>query len=275
MGGDHALTAGAARHRSIGPGLRGDLLSHRRYRGDGRLNEFEGTIVLKTFNEELDRRISGIPLPSLILIEGPNDSGKSVLLYHLLNGCVRLGQRACLFSSEGGGKVLVESMRNLGLETQRYYLSGDLTIIPFGLDQLEVSPETLKRILGYLLAYFRKRGDKFALYAVDSLTLLITGLQEKDTLAFFSDVRELRERSGLSFVFTIHPYSFSQDFMVRLRSMADVHLSLNIREVSGQILKTLQVLKVRGANKATGDVITFEVEPGFGIKVLPYTQVRV
>ncbi|MEN3048484.1 MAG: ATPase domain-containing protein [Candidatus Caldarchaeales archaeon] len=232
-------------------------------------------MVLRTFNEELDRRISGIPLPSLVLIEGPNDSGKSVLLYHLIYGCVRLGRRVCLFSSEGGGRVLIESMRNLGLDATRHYLSGDLVVIPFGLDQLEVSQETLKRFLGRLLAYFRSKGDRYALYAVDSLTVLITGLQEKDTLAFFSDVRELRERGGLSFVFTVHPYSFSQDFMVRLRSMADVHLSLNIREVSGQILKTLQVLKVRGASKATGDVITFEVEPGFGIKVLPYTQVRV
>jgi flagellar protein FlaH len=113
------------------------------------------------------------------------------------------------------------------------------------------------------------------LAAVDSLTALTIGLEDADLLGFFSRLREMRERDGLSFFVTVHTYSFTQDLLIRIRAMADTHLSLSIREVSGQLLKTLQVLKIRGASKSTGDVITFEVEPGFGIKVLPYTQVKV
>jgi flagellar protein FlaH len=233
-------------------------------------------VVLRTYNEELDRRLGGIPLPSVTLIEGPNDSGKSVLLYHLIHGCLKLGLRTCLLSSEGGGKVIVESVENLGLDLKRGFLMGELVVVQLGANRGDLAEEEEKRwMLHSLLDYFNRKREKFKVFAIDSLTALTIGLVDADLLEFFSRLREMRERDGLSFFVTVHTYSFTQELLIRIRAMADTHLSLSIREVSGQLLKTLQVLKIRGASKSTGDVITFEVEPGFGIKVLPYTQVKV
>ncbi len=232
-------------------------------------------VILRTFNEELDRRLGGIPLPSVTLIEGPNDSGKSVLLYHLIHGCLKLGLRTCLLSSEGGGKVIVESVENLGLDLKRAFLMGELVIVQLSADQSEGTSEERRWILHSLLAYFDRKKERFRVFAIDSLTTLTIGLDDSDLLGFFSRLREMRERDGLSFFVVVHTYSFTQELLIRIRAMTDTHLSLSIREVTGQLLKTLQVLKIRGASKSTGDVITFEVEPGFGIKVLPYTQVKV
>ncbi len=232
-------------------------------------------VILRTYNEELDRRLGGIPLPAVTLIEGPNDSGKSVLLYHLIHGCLKLGLRTCLLSSEGGGKVIVESVENLGLDLRRSFLMGELVVVQLGAERRDLAEEEKRWILHSLLDYFNRKKEKFKVFAIDSLTSLAIGLIDADLLEFFSRLRGMREREGLSFFVTVHTYSFTQELLIRIRAMADTHLSLSIREVSGQLLKTLQVLKIRGASKSTGDVITFEVEPGFGIKVLPYTQVKV
>ena len=237
--------------------------------------EDSSKVVLRTFNEELDRRLGGIPLPSVTLIEGPNDSGKSVLLYHLIHGCLKLGLRTCLLSSEGGGKVIVESVENLSLDLKKSFLMGELVVVQLLAEPGDRTDEERRWMLHSLLAYFDRKKEKFKVFAVDSLTALTIGLEDADLLGFFSRLREMRERDDLSFFVTIHTYAFTQDLLIRIRAMADTHLSLSIREVSGQLLKALQVLKIRGASKSTGDVITFEVEPSFGIKVLPYTQVKV
>ena len=240
------------------------------------MNGESGTkVLLRTYNEELDRKLGGIPLPSVTLIEGPNDSGKSVLLYHFVHGCIKAGLRTCLLSSEGGGKVIVESVENLGLDLKRAFLMGDLVVVQLRVEPSVQTAEERRSMLHALLEYFERKRERFGVFAVDSLTALTIGLDEGDLLGFFSRLREMREKDGLSFFVTVHTYSFPQDLLVRIRAMADTHLSLSIKEVSGQLLKTLQVLKIRGASKSTGDVITFEVEPGFGIKVLPYTQVKV
>lgn len=36
--------------------------------------------ILKLNNPELDRKMGGLPLPSLTLVEGANDSGKTIIL---------------------------------------------------------------------------------------------------------------------------------------------------------------------------------------------------
>jgi len=46
-------------------------------------------------------------------------------------------------------------------------------------------------------------------------------------------------------------------------------------EQSGQrLVKTLQVAKIRGATNVTGGIVGFEVEPGFGMRVIPISKAR-
>jgi flagellar protein FlaH len=62
--------------------------------------------------------------------------------------------------------------------------------------------------------------------------------------------------------------------MVRLGSMCDAHLRLRIETMGSKIIKILEVCKVRGAEMTTGNIVSFDVEPGWGIKVIPYSKAR-
>ncbi len=71
-----------------------------------------------------------------------------------------------------------------------------------------------------------------------------------------------------------HSYAFSESMLVRISSMSDAHIRMSIETMGDKLMKILEVSKVRGAQQSTGNVITFDVEPGWGIKVLPFSKAK-
>ena len=65
---------------------------------------------VKSFNGELDRKIGVLRTPFLCLIEGPNDSGKSIIAQQYTYGALNLGFRVLYITTETGTKALINSM---------------------------------------------------------------------------------------------------------------------------------------------------------------------
>jgi flagellar protein FlaH len=72
----------------------------------------------------------------------------------------------------------------------------------------------------------------------------------------------------------VHAYAFEQSTLVRVRSLCDAHLHLRIEQVGERLIKVLEVAKVRGAERNTGDVVSFDVEPGMGMRLIPVSKAR-
>jgi flagellar protein FlaH len=72
----------------------------------------------------------------------------------------------------------------------------------------------------------------------------------------------------------VHTYAFEQDFLVRTRSVCDAHLKVLIEKVGDKLVKTLEVSKIRGAALSTGNILSFDVEPQIGIKIMPMSRAR-
>ncbi len=47
-----------------------------------------------------------------------------------------------------------------------------------------------------------------------------------------------------------------------------------LEEVGDQVVKALEVSKIRGAEKSTGNVISFDVEPNLGMRIVPITRAK-
>ena len=62
--------------------------------------------------------------------------------------------------------------------------------------------------------------------------------------------------------------------MVRLRSTSDAHLRLRLEEAGDKLIKMLEVAKVRGAAKSTGNIIGFNVEPGIGMRMIAVAKAK-
>ena len=51
-------------------------------------------------------------------------------------------------------------------------------------------------------------------------------------------------------------------------------MQLRSEEMGQKLVRTLEVTKIRGADKTTGNIISFEVEPGWGMRLIPISRVK-
>jgi len=225
--------------------------------------------IISTGNDELDKKIGGgIPLRSLTLIEGQPDSGKSVLNQQMLWGSLKNGLSAMVFTTENTVKSLVTQMQSLNLDILDYLLLSRLRIYPID------TRKTRRSLSGGLMPLLTSCAAKGVdLAVIDSITYYVTHASIEEVLSFFEDCKVLCDR-GLSILIIAHSYAFDENVMVRLGSMCDAHLRLRIETMGSKMIKILEVSKVRGANLNTGNIISFDVEPAWGIKVIPYSKAK-
>ncbi len=69
--------------------------------------------ILKLNNPELDRKMGGLPLPSFTLVEGANDSGKTIIIQQFTYGALTAGKRVLYITTEDTAKGLVNNMERL------------------------------------------------------------------------------------------------------------------------------------------------------------------
>lgn len=231
--------------------------------------ESDNESLLKLSNPELDRKIGGLPLPSLTLIEGANDSGKTIIAQQITYGAL-VSNRKVLYITEDTAKGLITNMERLNWSIVDKYLVGRFKITSLNILNMFWNPDVSKYYLIALTNYVRQKTSDFDIIILDSLTHLITHASEKDILDFFSSCRYIVDQVGRTFVINVHPYALSQELMIRVRSLCDGHIILENKTFRDRIVLTMNVAKLKGASKNISEVIGFEVSPAYGIKVLQF-----
>jgi len=225
--------------------------------------------IISTGNDELDKKIGGgIPLRSLSLVEGQPDSGKSVLTQQMVWGSLLKGCSAVVFTTENTVKSLVTQMQSLNLDIVDYLLLSRLWIYP--IDTKKTRRSLSAGLLPMLESYANKGID---VAIIDSLTYYVTHASMEEVLSFFEECKRLSGK-GMGIICVAHSYAFDENAMVRLGSMCDAHLRLRIETMGTKMIKILEVAKVRGADLNTGNIISFDVEPNWGIRVIPYCKAK-
>ncbi|MBN2335515.1 AAA family ATPase [Candidatus Bathyarchaeota archaeon] len=230
--------------------------------------------ILKLSNPELDRKIGGLPLPSLSLVEGANDSGKTVLAQQITYGALTAGKKVIYITTEDTVKGLLTNMERLNWNISEHFLLGSFKITALNTINMKWNEEISKYYLIALTNYIRKRASVYDVVILDSITHLLTHADESDILDFFSTCRFVVDQLGQTFVVTMHPYALQRELLVRTRSFCDGHFVLEIKTFRDRTALTLGVAKLKGATKNVSEVISFEVSPSYGIKILPFSSAR-
>jgi len=229
-----------------------------------------GSRVISTGNPEIDKKMGGgIPVGSLTLIEGQSDAGKSVVSQQMIWGSLNAKRKTLLYTTENTVKSFVKQMQSLSLDISDHLLLGSFKIYP-----IHVAKEgwSTAQVFETLISEIRKNVES-SLVVVDSLTGFVTHTSEEQTIAFFEECKALCEENR-TIVNIVHSYAFDDKTLIRIRSMCDAHLRLRIEEMGDKLIKTLEVAKVRGADKTTGNIVTFEVEPGMGMRIIPVSKAK-
>jgi flagellar protein FlaH len=226
--------------------------------------------IISTGHAEIDKKLGGgIPVGSLILIEGQSDAGKSVLCQQMIWGSLNNKIKVLLFTTENTTKSLVIQMESLGLGMLDHLLMGWLKVFNMKASEVKAQPQdTFETMLGTM-----QKLDDFQLFIVDALTPIVSKSSGEITLAYFEKCKSLCDK-GKTIINVVHTYAFEQDFLIRIRSICDAHFRLMIEKVGDRLLKTLEVAKIRGASQSTGNVLSFDVEPEVGMKIMPVSRAK-
>ncbi|MBI3913786.1 MAG: response regulator [Chloroflexi bacterium] len=230
--------------------------------------EDKQTRMISTGNADLDNKMGGgVPFGSLTLIEGDSGAGKSVLSQQMLYGSLKEGYKVTLFTSENTVKSLVKQMRSLNLDVLDHLLLGNVHVYPIETSRLG------KGATLTITQAMKKEKGRDMIY-IDSLTSSIPESSDKEVLGFFEDSKRLCAGGSTTVLIIIHSHGLTRELLTRLRSLCDAHLQLRTEEVGNKLVKTLEVTKVRGAEQTTGNIVSFEIEPGWGIRVIPINKAK-
>lgn len=227
--------------------------------------------VVSTGSSEIDKKLGGgIPEGSLILIEGSSNAGKSVVTQQLTHGALSSGFRCALYTTENTARSLFRQMASLSLDVTDFYLLGALNVYPV---PAAMSPDAANTVFHKLLGHLGQLHGRYDVIFIDSMTSFVSQVPESQTLAFLTSVKEYVDQN-MTIFFTLHSHAFEEAMFMRIRSLCDAHLKLRTEEMRDQLMKVLEVAKVRGAEKTTGNIVNFDVEPGLGMRIIPVSSAK-
>jgi flagellar protein FlaH len=227
--------------------------------------------TISTGNMEIDKRLGGgIPEGSLILIEGESNAGKSVVMQQFLSGALNSDARCLVYTTENTTRSLIRQMQSLSMDVQDFFLLGDLNIYPV---PSAMTPEDADTAFVKLREHLTEMRGRFDIVFIDSMTSFVSQVPEAATLRFLTSIKELVDENMTVF-FTLHSFAFDEAMFMRIRSLCDAHLRLRVEEMGDKLVKVLEVAKVHGAQKTTGNIITFDVDPGLGMKIIPVSKAK-
>ena len=229
--------------------------------------------VLSTGNMEIDKRMAnGLPLHSLNLIEGANDTGKSVLTQQIVWGGLNQGFTFSLYTTENTVKSLMSQMESLALDISDRFAWGYLKIYPIHVEGVKMNAGLTKDFLKRLMDHIKLSKDD--VIVVDSFTVFTISSSQEDIFNFFAECKSECD-GGKTILITLHQYAFDEDTLIRIRSIADGHIKLKVETVGDRNVNMMEVSKIRGASKASGNVVSFEVQPGYGMKIIPFSSAQI
>ncbi len=223
--------------------------------------------VISSGNGELDSKMGGgIPIGSLTLIEGSSGAGKSVLSQQLIWGSLKDGFQLAVFTSENTVKSLVRQMQSLDLDIIDYLLMRRLRVYPMELARIG------DRTTDLLLQAIRQQRDRDVII-IDSLTSAIAHASAEQIVSFFEESKRICA-GDTTVIVIVHSHVLGPDILMRIRSICDANLQLRTEDDGKRLIRMLEVTKVRGGESATGNIVSFDVEPGWGMRVIPVNKVK-
>ena len=228
--------------------------------------------IVSTGSSEIDKKLGGgIPVGSLVLLEGQSDAGKSVVSQHFTHGSLTSRMSTAYYTTENTVKSLMTQMSSLNLDVVDYFLCDRLRVYPLEISSTKEGDTTWA--FRALLDHFDSLPIRFNLTIVDSLTGLVAHSDDRSIIDFFASCKQLCDR-GRTIIAVVHSYAFDDRMLIRIRSLCDAHLVLKVEQVGERLIKIMEVAKVRNADQSTGNLISFDVEPGMGMKIIPISKAK-
>ena len=222
--------------------------------------------IIPTGNEEFDLKLGGgFPHPSFIVIEGDHGSGKTAIALLILKGFSLKEKRSITVTSESSPREFLIKASASGFGLREFYIRGFFRI--FTMRYPGELSEKISNFIAKRLSELALSLKGYDLVVVDSISYL-NEANESILYEAIVSLKKFAEKGG-TVAITLHPNTLSEELITKMKNMADGVLKTSAAVVGGRRVKVLSILKLRGAPPGIESSITFDVDPAFGIKLIP------
>jgi archaeal flagellar protein FlaH len=220
---------------------------------------------VKLRRDELERSLGGgIPTSSLMLLEGPDGAGKSLISQRFCYGLLRGEKTVTYISSELNTQGFIEQMASLDYDIKYDMLDDKLLFIPmfpyYGQSRLNSD------MLSKLIRCKRIFDSDVVIFDTLSFLLIQDNISQEESLQFISFLKQLTSLEKTVIV-CVDPDHLNAKFLTLLKSVCDVILDLELRTFAGALVRLINVKRFKRSGSDVLNQIPFRVEPGKGLVI--------
>lgn len=239
-----------------------DATAIRKQVDDSRASKY---INIEIRRDELHRNIGGaIPKNSLILMEGVDGAGKSVMAQRLSYGCLENGTTVTYISSELNTMTFIEQMDSMDYSVKFNLIEGRLLFIPMFplMGKTTLAKDFFKRLMETEKIF----ENEVIIFDTLSFLMIRDNISQTEVYDFVGLLKR-HTSLGKTIIFCVDPDHLSPTFLTLIRSVCDIFLKLELKKFAGS---QIRVINVQRFKRPMGDVITaipFKIEPGKGLAI--------
>jgi flagellar protein FlaH len=214
--------------------------------------------------DDIHKRLGGgIPQGSIILIEGEESTGKSIIAQRLVYGFLQNNHTVTYISTQLTTVEFVKQMMSLNYNINKKLLSGSLLYIPvYPLISDNIQKEDFIKKIMHNRTFYEKD-----IVVFDTLSSLVindaSDVKINDLIAFFKRIAAMNK----IIIYTVNPKELPESILTMLRTAATMVFKTNIYAFGGSVKNILKIEKYNLASGSYQKTMVFRVEPKLGIAV--------
>ncbi len=226
-----------------------------------------GSTSVRSFDikrDELCRKLGGgFPSGCIVMIEGGNGSGRSVLCQRLAYGLLENGASVTYISTQTTTRGFINQMYSLNYKIASFLLKKKLLYIPV---QSIINPAPSRIDFIERLKSGKDLFDNDVIIIDTASSLIKHSVDMKkslDLISFFKKLTGIKK----TIILCVEPSEFEPHILTEFTAASDVHLTLKVSTLGSSIKRTIVVNKFTGTTAPVEGMIGFRVESNVGLIV--------
>lgn len=177
-----------------------------------------------------------LPSGISVLIVGPPGSGKTILSQQLVHHLLKKGKFAIYIGSKPQINVITSHKKLFTWDVSQALQKDLLSVVEIG----DVADPTELNIS--LTQAIKKSEYSLSLVVMDSLTVLMVGMEQKKIMKFTEALERKLQSQNVSLLLLATPTKETEDFLTKMKSLVSMVIEIKLRE-RGNIRRYMRIFK--------------------------------
>ncbi len=220
---------------------------------------------IELIRDELNRYFGGgIPKNSMVLFEGIDGAGKSILCQRFIYAMLKKGKKITYVSTELNTLDFIKQMDSLNYGVKEFLLNQQIlfiSMVPF-MGKVKFEEDFLQKIMDSNKLFENE------IIVFDTLSFLLIKKNAGQEV-YFNIINFFRKLNNLNrtVIFTIDPMQLDDKFLTLLRSVTDIYIEIQIINFAGETIRNIDIKRFKRPMDLYMSKIPFRVEPREGLVI--------